>query len=236
MAIFPILDAENKVQVNDKTRLGGAFSFLSKDEAAITLVEIEPVAGNGFIDVFTSAISPSDYFLDWSYPTDGTAVASLRITTDGAPVTVTKNVEVVTEANDKLFSTDQDIIRYEAEVMDLMPDGYSSFNYMHRKVQTLILDWFNEEGYRLTGNEKITADEILDKDEVRRWSESWVLSMIYADNSNSIDDKFMEKARFYESRSIDSRRRSIIQLDLNKDGEITDGEFIRPMSLDIFRR
>ena len=90
MAIFGVLDFDPVVQVNDKIRLKAIRSFVSKDEAAITLVEIEPVAGNGFIDV-TDA-DPNELFLDWSYATDGTAVVSLRITTDGAPVTVTKNL------------------------------------------------------------------------------------------------------------------------------------------------
>jgi hypothetical protein len=120
--------------------------------------------------------------------------------------------------------------------MDLLPSGYSSFNYVHRKAQQLILDWFNEEGYRATGNAKITADEILDIDEVRKWSEAWALSLIYNDNSNSIDDKFKEKSNDYKSLAVDARRRAVIELDLNKDGEITDGEFIRPQSLDLFRR
>ena len=234
MAIFGILESDPVVQVNDKIRLKAVRSFVSKDEASITLVEIEPEAGNGFIDV--TGNDSDDWYLDWSYATDGTAVSTLRITTDGAPVTTTLNVTVVTAADDKLFSTDADLLKYETEIMDLLPDGYSSFNFMHRKAQQLILDWFNEEGYRAVGNAKITADEILDADEVRKWSEAWTLSLIYNDNSNSIDDKFKEKSNDYKSLAVDARRRSVIELDLNKDGEITDGEFIRPQSLDIIRR
>jgi hypothetical protein len=78
MAIFGVLESDPIVQVSDKIRLKADRSFVSKDEAAITLVEIEPVAGNGFIDVTGS--SSSDWYLDWSYSTDGTAVTSLRIT------------------------------------------------------------------------------------------------------------------------------------------------------------
>lgn len=234
MAIFGVLESDPIVQVNDKVRLKAMRSFISKDEAAITLVEIEPAAGSGFIDV-TGTLS-DDWYLDWSYATDGTAVASLRITTDGAPVTVTLDVTVVTEADDALLSTDADLLRYETEIMDLLPDGYSSFNYVHRKAQESILDWLWEEGYRATSNDKITADLLLNKDEFRKWSTGLTLSYIFNDNSNSIDDKFREKSLNYNSIAVDARKTAVITYDFNKDGEITDGEFIRPQSLDIFRR
>lgn len=234
MAIFGIIESEPTVQVNDKTRIKAGQSFVSKDEAAVTLVEIEPEAGGGFVDVTGS--SSDDWFLDWSYATDGTKAVSLRITTDGAPVTVTKDIEVVTEANDNLFSSDSALTRYENEVLDLLPDGYSSFNYMHRKVKELILDWFNEEGYRTWGGDKITDAEIVDKEEVRKWAENWVLSLIYHDNSNSVEDKFMDKHRFYDTRARDARTRSVFELDLNKDGEITDGEKVRVQSLRLNRQ
>jgi len=233
MAIFGVLESDPIVQVNDKVRLKAMRSFASKDEAAVTLVEIEPIAGNGFIDV--TGTSSDEWYLDWSYATDGIVVVSLRITTDGAPVTTTLSVSVITAADDMLFSDDADLLRYETDIMSLLPDGYSSFNYEHRKAQTVILDWINEEGYRANGNDKITKEEVLDHDEVRKWSEATVLSFIYNDNSNSIDDKFAEKSKYYDSVSVDAKRRSVLELDLNKDGTITDGEFIRPQSLGLFR-
>lgn len=234
MAIFGVLDFDPVVQENDKVRLKAMRSFVSKDEAAITLIEIEPFAGNGFVDV-TNA-DPNEYYLDWSYATDGAITVSLRITTDGAPITITKDLAVVTEADDMLFSNDSDILKYETEVMDLLPDGYSSFNYQHRKSQQAILDWLTESGYRANGNTKITKDLILDMDEVRKWSEALTLQFIYNDNSNSVDDKFKEKSMYYEKVASDARNRSTFYFDKNKDGEITDGEFIRPTSLDMIRR
>lgn len=229
MAIFGILKTEPTVQTNDKTRLDARKSFVSKDELAVTLIEIEPDTGAGFVDITGS--SSDQWFLDWSYATDGDKTVSLRITTDGAPVTETFTLPVVTPANDKLFTTDDDIRAYENEIMDLIPYGRSSFNYMHRKVRDLIIDWFNEEGYRNFDGTKITVDQILDNDEVRRWSENWVLHHIYQDNSNSIADKFTEKAAYYASRAADARNRSIFELDLNKDGNITRGENINVQSV-----
>ncbi len=235
MAIFGVLDTEPDVQVDDKTRLRAEKSFVSKDEAAITLVEIEPEGSSGFIDVTGS--SSEDWYLDWSYSgTSRTVTVSLRITTDGAPVTVTKDMSVVTAADDKLFSTDSQLLRYESDILDLLPAGYSSFNYMHRKVQQLIIDWFDEQGYRLYNRQKITVDQILDVEEVRKWSESWVLALIFNDNSNSVEDKFAEKSRFYDSRAHDSRNRAVFSLDLNDDGQIESGEVIQVDSLRLVRR
>ncbi len=234
MAIFGIIKVEKTVQVNDKTRISATQSFQSGETSDITLVEIEPSSGAGFIDV--TGTSSEDWFLDWSYATDGTETVSLRITTDGAPVTVTKDIFVVTAASEGLFSTDDNLLQYEAELLDLLPDGYSSFNYLHRKVQTLILDWFNEQGYRNKDRSKITKAEILDSDEVRRWSESWVLHHIYKDNSNSVGDKFEEKAAYYGSRAADARDRSVFELDLTKDGEIQVGESINVTAVRLRRR
>ena len=91
MTIFGVLHLEKTVQENDKTRLDVSQSFASSDEADIILVEVEPFGSNGFIDVTT------DLFLDWAYAADGTKTVSVRITTDGAPTTATKDLLVITE-------------------------------------------------------------------------------------------------------------------------------------------
>lgn len=233
MAIFGILKTEPTVQTDDKTRLDARKSFVSKDEAAITLIEIEPDAGAGFVDVTSS--SSDQWFLDWLFATNGTKTVSVRITTDGAPVTESVTLEVLDAVDDKLFTTDDDLLAYEHEIMDLVPYGRSSFNYIHRKVRDLIIDWFNEEGYRNFDGTKVTVDQILDNDEVRKWSENWVLHHIYQDNSNSVADKFFEKATYYASRAADARNRSVFELDLNKDGNITRGENINIQSVRIKR-
>ena len=235
MAIFGVLESDPIVQIDDKVRLKAVRSFVSKDEAVITLVEIEPEASSGFIDV--TGASSVDWYLDWAYAgISRTVTVTLRITTDGGPVTSTLSVSVVTAADDRLFSTDADLLTYETEIMDLLPDGYSSFNFQHRKAQKLILDWFSEEGYHATDGTRLTAAEFLDNDEVRKWSEAWTLALIYNDNWNSVDDKFKQTSDDYKSLALDARKQADIKIDFNKDGEITPGEFIRPQSLDMFRR
>ena len=70
MGIFGNLHLEEKVQVNEKTRIDCTKSFIS-DEAAISLVRIKPEDGGSFVTV------TSDKYLDWAYETAGTKTATL---------------------------------------------------------------------------------------------------------------------------------------------------------------
>lgn len=227
MAIFGNLELEKIIQVSDKTRLDAKKSFVSKDEAAITMVEIEPEAGNGFIDVSgsSSPLDSDDWFLDWEYSgATRTVTVSLRITTDGAPETFTETIEVITEADDKLFSGDQDIMALENNILRYVKPGRNTFKDFHRKSQTLILDWLNDLGVRTFEREKITKDNVVELDEVRKWSERMTLRLIFQSISNKVDDVFALKAAEYEKLEADARNRSEIRLDLNNDGTIDKNE------------
>jgi hypothetical protein len=59
--IFPLVESEPIVQVSDKTRLSAVKSFKSNDEPAISLVEIEPESGSGFINVTGSPINSKNW-------------------------------------------------------------------------------------------------------------------------------------------------------------------------------
>lgn len=86
--IFPVLKLEDVVQVNDQTRLDATKSYKTPDEAAITLVEIEPELEAGFIDVTSSK------YLDYQYSSDGDKDVTVRITTDGVPTQLTKVLSI----------------------------------------------------------------------------------------------------------------------------------------------
>lgn len=234
MAIFGVIDSDSLVQVDDKLRIDVSKSYVSKEEAAVTLIEVQPSASDAFIDVTGS--NSKDWFLDWQYSTDGTAVVSLRITTDGVPVTFTKNITVLTEAEDQLFSDDEALYKHETELSSFLPDGRSSWKYAHRRVQTLILDWFDEQNFRAFSGDRITKAAFTDNDEVRKWSEAWTLALIYEDLSNTVGDKFDEKSKKYKSMAVDARRRAVFRMDLDGDGETTDGEFVRISTVRLSRR
>jgi len=205
MAIFPQLQSEAVIQTGDKIRLDGSKSFLSPDEAAISLVEIEPESGSGFIQVATTE-SASAYVLDWVYTgATRTVTATIRITTDGVPVTTTLGISVVTSADDKLFSTDGDIIMIESDITKKIPKGRSSYLNVHRRAQARIVSELNDRGITNTDGGRITKDAIIDVEEVKQWSIYLALEIIFRDLSNAVDDVFMQKSLEY-SKEVDYHR------------------------------
>ena len=234
MAIFPQLNIENIVQVNDTIRLDATRSYASKDEAAISLVEIEPENGAGFIDVTGS--KSTDWFLDWEYSGSSRTVdITVRVTTDGAPVAFTFNLDVITKADDKLFSTDGDLLQHEEEIFKFLPKGKTSFIYKHRRAQELIIEDFNERGVTNFNQKKLTKDDFIDIEEVKQWSIHLTLSLIFADNSNVVGDNFSQKADNYLSMALGHRDRAFFRVDLDGDGQISDNENTPFKTTDIVR-
>jgi len=190
MAIFGNLRLENTVQVDDKTRLDAVSSFTT-DEADVTLVEIEPEAAAGFIDITPSpATDNALYFLDWEYSTDGTKTVSLRITTDGVPVTFTDTIIVVTAVNDALLSNDADLKTHEPCILDYIQTGRNSYLDVHRRARDLILDWLWENNFRDNNRDRYTAAALVAKEQFRKWSTYIVLKLIHEGLSNAVDDLF----------------------------------------------
>lgn len=215
MAIFPFIEVGETEQVDDKLRISAAKSFAAKDENAITEVEIEPESGAGFISVFES--NQKNWFLDWEYATDGTKTISVRVTTDGAPVTQTKDIEILTESDDKLFSTDDDLFRHESDILEFVPKGRNTFKYVHREAQTQILEDIYRMGIVDISGDRLTKASILDIEEVREWSKFLTLELIFKDVSNAIGDIFQQKSNLYKQWALESRHKSILKIDLNGD-------------------
>lgn len=223
--IFPKLSLENILQVDDKTRLDGTKSFITVDEAAITLVEIEPEAAAGFIDV------TSNSYLDWSYATDGTKTVSLRITTDAAPITVTKDIEVITEVDDRLFSSDEDLLPHEDDILRFVRPGRSSFLDKHRAAQELIVDWLDHNRIFADDGSKLTKTAIFNVEEVRQWSKFLTLAIIFESLSNATDDIFFDKAMRYKELAKKASNRGALRLDKDGDGEKDSHKDLRTFRL-----
>ena len=95
MAVFPFIESEDILQTNDKTRINLSKSFVSKDESQITNVEVKPSLSESFISVYNQ--DENEWFLDWSYIGDTTRVETItaRITTDGLPQELTKEINII---------------------------------------------------------------------------------------------------------------------------------------------
>ena len=238
MAIFPKLRLDRVVQINDSTRLDATSTFISKDESAITLVEIQPEATESFVDVTSTGNNRErNWFLDWEYSgASRTVDVTVRVTTDGSPVTFTESISVLTAADDYLFSDDYDLLVKEEDITKWLPDGRTSFKYKHRQVQTMIVEDFNERGVVDTDGEKLTKAAFVEIDEVRQWSLNMVLSLIFKDNSNVVGDIYDQKANEYMSEALTHKHRAFYRLDLDGDGNISRGEQSPFRTVDIVRQ
>lgn len=223
MAIFGIIKTEPILQVNDKTRIDCTKSFVSKDEALITLVEIEPEAGSGFIDV--TGTSYKDWFLDWSYSgTTRVVTCTVRITTDGAPVTFESTIQINTALDDKLFSQDSDILGKRSDLLNWIKPGRSSFLNFHRQARDLILSRLDDEGKTDREGNRLTADAFIDKMEVKEIAAYWTLALIFSDLSNAVGDVFERDANHYLGEVSKKWNRAFLRFDFDGDGELNDVE------------
>jgi hypothetical protein len=222
MAVFANIDLEPIVQVDDKTRIDATKSFQAKGASgALETVEIEPETGAGLIDVTGS--TNKDWFLDWQYASPGTKTVTVVITEDGNANTFTKDIEVLSEADDALFSKDTDLINLEPEILNYVRPGRSSFLDFHRSAQIRIVDSLNAQGYATSEGARLTKEDIAGED-VKEWSKFLTLALIFEDNSNAIDDIFAEKAKRYMQKAEGARQRLVIRYDVDQDGETENTE------------
>jgi hypothetical protein len=235
MAVFGVIKTEELVQTFDKTRISCIDTYKTPGEQDYFKIEIEPETGAGFFDVTGSLNSPEfqkNWYLDWQYSAPGNKVVTLRVTTtDGSlPVPTltnynfTKTLSVISEAEDKLFSTDEMLTSVVSDILRWIPEGRNSFKREHREAQRRILAWLDENGFKDTSGNKLTKDSVVDISEVREWSKYLTLMIIYDGLSNAIDDVFQQQARRFEALATTARNRKYLRLDYTGDGTISTGE------------
>lgn len=236
MAIFGNIETEATVQVNDKTRINCTKTFLSKDEAAITLVRIKPSGTDSFITV--SGVTPlyKDFFLDWEYATAGQKVITLEITTDGSPVEYLAAIDVVSVADDKLLSSDKDLTAVEPDILKWVPQGRNSFLNVHRKSQQLILDWLDSIRIWRNDGSKLTKADLSLTDDLKQLSIYTTLELIYMGISNKVDDVFLAKSREYRGKALDIKNRGRIQADFDGNGTLDSNDSVDMRSFNLVRR
>lgn len=238
--IFPLIETEPVVQVADKTRLSAVKSFKSNDEGAFVSVKIKPEDSGSFINVTGAApFNSKNWYLDWAYTTSGTKIVTLEIVTATSTTTFTKTIGVVTEADDKLWSSDDDLVQYEPDIMNWVRAGRASFKDYHRLSQKRILEWldnikvWNKDGEPFTKNDITLA---IANEDLKRISVFWTLEAIFGGLSNKPDDVFAVKEKAYRaSRKEVLADRSRIRADYNKDGVIEKGEQYQLRSIRLSR-
>jgi hypothetical protein len=234
MSIFPIIKSDLTVQVGDKVRLSAVKSFITPDEDALVSVQIQPEPAATFIDVFNA--DQENWYLDWVYSSSGSKVVTLKVTNETVTptyTTKTMNINVVTQANDCLFSTDDNLKAYEPDILSWLPDGYSSFNHIHRESRNNIVDWLDEIRLRKSNGDRFEARDLLEKEQVRRISCYMTLRVIFEGLSNQVDDVFDKKRQKFQALEASSKNRNYITLDFNDDGQAdqNDNQELRTMTM-----
>ena len=210
--IFIQVKNEGTIQVGDKTRIDCEATFLSPDEAAITAFTITPESGGDAIDVL------SNKRLDWAYLTEGEKTITVSVTTDGVATTKEITVNVLTEAEDRLFSSDQDLTSHEADIYRLLRPGRASFLDFHRLSQKIIMDDLDQRGLTDLQGNRLTKDDLFDIEEVREWSKYQTLANIFKSVQSEIDDVYAEKSKMFQDMADRQKTRATIRLDVDQDG------------------
>jgi len=235
---FKLLQYDSIVQTGDLVRLDASKTFSPKGSPGITTVEIEPEAGNGFINVTGSTpIQPRNWYLDWIYLTNGVKTITLRVTETGPIVsTQTFQINVLTATEDNLYSSDQDLVGLEHDILSYLPQGRSSYNYVHRKAQKEILEWLDQiRLYRRDGS-RLQKQDLNIVQDIRELSANWALMLIFHDLSNKTDDKFYQKYLGYRTKVEAMKNRGRIQADLDGSGGIDESERVDVRSFKMVRR
>jgi hypothetical protein len=238
--IFPVCEIESTILQNEKVRISAIDSYVTKDEPAITKVEIQPYAAAGFVTVTGS--TSKDWYYDYAYSTTGDKVISVKITTTASPTpvvtTITKTVTVVSDATAALFSTDSDLKIIESDIMKWLPTGRFTYNNIHFRVQENILTDIKKNRILNSDGTDILKTQILDVKEVREWAAYSALAMIFNSISNAVDDVFSKKSfRYYEmAQRSQNLALNMLSLDLNKDSAITIDERLDLRSVGMVRR
>jgi hypothetical protein len=242
VAIFPYLETESVIQVNDRTRLGGVRSYITSLENAVTKVEFNPdTVGAPTVWYDVTPTDPTDttlYYLDWQFVAAGAFTVSLKVTTNTVgPVTatITKDLTVKTVADDNLFSVDSDLTAWEPDILGYTRPGRASFLDIHREAQIQILDWLDEHEIWDKNQNRLTAAAVVDVQEVKQWSKFLTLQIIFEGLSNAIGDIFEKKSQRYAAKAEVARARGQIKLDLNGDGAADNVERISFNSIRVVR-
>jgi len=219
--LFPKIDLDAVVQVNDMFRVDAQGSFSTTDEP-ITSVKIYPDYTNDPLITFTILPDcPEDFYLDWAYEIPGDYTVRVELVSDSGTKELDRVVTAISEAEDNLQSDDSSIYVYESELKKYLPEGRNSYKYIHRKALEEILDYLYRNGKLNPDCTKITKDQLITKD-IQKWATFEAILLIFQDIKSSNAEAFNEKIIHYLEKRGEARSRYIIEIDTNRDNVIDE--------------
>ena len=211
--IFITARHEKTVQVNDLTTYFIS-TDLSKDSDPLTLLEIEPEAAYGYIDI------TGDDGFSWAYDVNGEKTITVRATAGLDVVSKSFTVEILNETEDRLFSGDADLVSCEDDIVNYVREGRRTFLDKHREAQRIIMDTMDKMKLTDVNGDKLTKFAVSDLEEVQSWSKYLTLGIIFEGISNQVDDIFSDKAKKYMDKAENESGRAYIRLDRDGDDAV----------------
>jgi hypothetical protein len=224
--------AELATQIQTQMRAAGALLYVVSVSADDKLTISAPSAFSLLTASGTNAsasIFPEIYFdaadlvgaLSYTGDSIDEVIREVTVVVENATddETITREIRVISERADRLFSTDDKLRRHESDVLKYVPEGRATFKDVHRRAQELMLAWLDTEGYTDYLGDPLVKERFLDTKEVTEWATHEALRLIYENLSNAIDDVYSVKAKRYEKLVPFYRGRAILRIDMNQDGQ-----------------
>lgn len=222
---------QKKVQISEKVRIDVSKTFAFSGRSISTIV-VKPVHdGSDSYDVTSAG------FLDIAYDSAGTKTIHVTLTLDnGATIALAKEITVVSEATENLFSSDPELISHEPDILNYLPEAYCDYRYVHRLAQDRIMSIIDERGITDNDGNRLTAVDVKDIEECNDWSKFLALQYIFESLSNAIDDVFAEKSNRYREMVRQASNRAFLRLDYDGDGTLETTERGSAVTGRLFRR
>ena len=220
-----ILDVkfESLVQVNDATRIDCSRS------SEVDSLEID--LGGGYMP-FYDGENLTDRFFDFAIESANESnLIKVRATKGAETKEKTISIKSVTEEEDGLFSSDEDLLDHEEDIHRLLRPGKMTFKNIHRLAQKEIVRDLNERNPKLL--ESLTKASIVEKEQVRAWSKYLTLHYIFESNVRSTDDFHVEKSRNYLDMAHRAAASVSIKTDLDGDGKTDSIESFSSIGLSL---
>ncbi len=221
MALFPKADLDSLVQLQDMFRIDAKDSFFTSGEV-LTEVNIYPDHANNPGTVFNVFVEdePECWYLDWAYETDGEYTVRVELKTASLDKSIDYTVKAITEEEDNLLASDNDLFGYENELKDKKLEGRNSWKYAHRKAQEEIVQFLYKNGKFNSDGTPITKDQLKTESKLNMWATFEAMLIIFQDLKTSNSAAYNEKLADYSEKRGEAREIYIIKFDADKDGDI----------------
>tara|TARA_Y100001937_G_scaffold38865_2_gene55293 strand:- start:3232 stop:3930 length:699 start_codon:yes stop_codon:yes gene_type:complete len=210
---------QKKVQISEKVRIDVSKTFAFSGRSISSIVVKPEHDKDPSYDVTNAG------FLDVAYDSAGIKTIHVTLTLDNADtIALAKEITVVSEATENLFSFDSELLSHEPDLMNYLSEPYCDYRYAHRLAQSRIMAILDERGITDTDGNRIVAADVKDIEECNDWSKFLALQYIFESLSNAIDDIFADKANRYKQMVTQASNRAYLRLDYDSDGTLESTE------------